>query len=282
MRFTISSLALLSLATLSRAAVVSDDLAARTYPTSTTGISATTCACISGNFQIGGHDCGTFQTELCTCISILVNLVGTTSRAPLLEGRRYGGYDKTYNALKDKINNCGKQDKQTCYHPENSSPNCSRKNLCGYTCDKGYVDCNGKCKTTCSTGSISNPSKRDNAYWGHRVQKSCQAGWTACGVLGGGPRDWECLNIANDLESCGGCPTGTVSSLTGVASGADCTAIANVADVSCVAGGCAVEKCIPGYKVSASGTTCEENRSLFRNTLHAAASYGLEHLPFRK
>ncbi|KAJ7488305.1 hypothetical protein FB451DRAFT_1391250 [Mycena latifolia] len=280
MRFTSSSLALtlISLATISHAAVI-DGLVPRTTPTHNT-----VCACISGALTVSGRNCGTLASELCTCTSVLSELVTHSTRAPIREGRSYGGHDKTVTALKDKIKGCGDKDKKTCTHPENSVPSCSRKDLCGYKCKTGYQDCGGSCKKTCSqaTGLISGPYKRDSVYWGHRLQRSCLPGWTACGVPGGSSRDWECLDTQHDLESCGGCPFGTVSSLTGESTGADCTVIPNVADVACVSGGCAIRKCLPGYKLSSSGDACVEDSSLFRSAVKAAAVYGLEHIPLYK
>ncbi|KAJ7723484.1 hypothetical protein DFH07DRAFT_277752 [Mycena maculata] len=273
MRFTLVSLTIVTLATLSRAAVL-QGLVPRTNP-------STVCACVSGSLTVAGVNCGTLETELCTCISVLTEVCTSSTRTPLTIGRQVGGVGPTVSALTDKINTCDSGSKKTCTHPDNSVPSCSRSNLCGYTCDDGYKDCNGSCQRSCpSSGTL--VTKRDAEYWGHRVQKSCKVGWSACGISGGGPRDWECVDTRRDLESCGGCPTGTVSALTGDSTGADCTVIPNVADVSCVAGGCAVHKCLPGYKVDASGKACVEDTSVFRNTLHAAAAYGLEHIPFQK
>ncbi|KAJ7162785.1 hypothetical protein C8R43DRAFT_919677 [Mycena crocata] len=282
MRFASSSLAtLFTLATLTRAAVI-EGLAPRgttTTTTSTTTVS-TVCACISTTVVIGGVTCGTL-TEFCTCLSVVSQVV-TTSTSTTLRRARGINHGRTVDYLTDRINKCDKKDRQVCTHPQHSHPKCSRKHLCGYECDEGYVDCNGKCKKTCPTGTISNPGRRDADYWGKRVQKSCQTGWTACGISGGGPRDWECVDTHNDLESCGGCPSGVVSSLTGDSTGADCTTIPHVADVSCVAGGCAVHKCLPGFKVADSGDACVEDSHIFRNTLQAAAAYGLEHISFHK
>ncbi|KAJ6612518.1 hypothetical protein B0H10DRAFT_291519 [Mycena sp. CBHHK59/15] len=265
MRFSsgLASLTIFALASLSHAAVI-EGLVPRV--TTTTAVATTVCACISGEVKVRGVNCGSLETELCTCISLLEQVVAQTTRTPLLTGIRIGGYADVVASLQDKINQCGPKDKSSCTHPENSTPSCSRLNLCGYTCNSGYVDCHGKCKKSCPSNH-----PRDEKYWGHRTQKSCKAGWTACGVAGGGPRDWECVDTVNDLESCGGCPTGIISTLAAAATGADCTTIENVSDVSCVAGGCAVHKCMPGYKVSASGDSCEEDSSALRTTLHAVA-----------
>ncbi|KAJ7101298.1 hypothetical protein B0H15DRAFT_408269 [Mycena belliarum] len=286
MRFTSPSLALalISLATLSAGTATHGDLAHRNYKPETSG--RTVCGCITGAIKVNGRNCGNLATELCTCTNVLAELVESTTRNPIRTGRDHEGRDRTISALTDRINKCKKEDKRTCTHPKHSHPSCSRRNLCGYTCDRGYHDCgNNSCKRVCSaapTGYISHPDKRDENYWGHRAQRSCAAGWTACGVPGGTSREWECLNTQTDLESCGGCPSGTVSSLTASASGKDCTAIPHIADVACVAGGCAVQRCLPGFKISSAGDACVAESSLFRTAFQAASAWGLEHIPLDK
>ncbi|KAJ7214444.1 hypothetical protein GGX14DRAFT_443946 [Mycena pura] len=289
MHVTSPPLVFLALAGLTSAAVIEGLVARKGGPTSTTTTTTTTsqtvCACISGSFPVSGITVGKFSTELCTCISVLSQVVTATTRAPILEGLRRYGHDKTVRGLEDKINKCGDKDKKVCTHPAHSHPSCSRRDLCGYECDAGYARCpNGQCQKSCPSPH-STHYKRDPDYWGRRAQKSCKHGWVACGVSGGGPRDWECVDVKYDLESCGGCHYGTVSARTGDATGVDCTAIPHVADVSCIGGSCTVHRCLSGYTVSESGKSCAEDAhdaGFLRNTLHPAAAYGLEHTPFDK
>lgn len=182
--------------------------------------------------------------------------------------------------------------KKQCDFPNRARSKCNKNNYCDYECPDNYVKENGYCKcpkrfNLCSNGSCQNqacpsgvpslPHKRDMQYWGIQTQKACEFGWKACGIIGGGPRDWECVDVKNDLESCmfyschfnsvpnvrctgGGCPADILSSLTGHGSGVDCTSLRGVSDVSCVSGRCAVHKCMSGFNVSISGHECEEER----------------------
>ncbi|KAJ7031740.1 hypothetical protein C8F04DRAFT_1360988 [Mycena alexandri] len=282
MHFT-SALTIFTLATIS--CVLAHDITPRHIPRgspTTTTSTPDVCGCISGTLKVNGHYVGVFGTEFCACLSVLSDVVTTTTSPIILLGLRQYGHDNVVSTLRDMIDSCEDKNKKTCTHPTHSVPNCSRKDLCGHTCQAPWKDCNGQCKMTCQTGTLSQ-YKRDDDYWGKRTQRSCRDGWTACGVPGGGPRDWECVDTHNDLESCGGCPTGVISSLTGDSVGKDCSTIAHVSDVSCVHGGCAVHKCLRGFRVSDSGDSCvKAESSFFRNTLQAAAAYGLEHLPFHK
>lgn len=71
-----------------------------------------------------------------------------------------------------------------------------------------------------------------------------------------------CVSWMTDDSMCvfivgGGCPIDLLSSESRAGLGVDCTTLPGVADVSCIAGGCAVHKCLKGYKVSRSGQHCE-------------------------
>ncbi|KAE9396459.1 hypothetical protein BT96DRAFT_111382 [Gymnopus androsaceus JB14] len=174
---------------------------------------------------------------------------------------------------------------QTCTFPSNSSPACSSRNVCDYSCGSGYTKetINGSPKCSSSSPSArSLPEKRDLVYWGKQTQSSCRTGWEACGIVGGGPRDWECIDTQNDLESCGGCPIDVMSSLTGANGlGVDCTTIPGVSDVSCIAGTCSVNKCMPGFKISRSGQHCELVEELEQeeenSTVHHSHSHHISH-----
>ena len=106
-----------------------------------------------------------------------------------------------------------------CVYPDNSIAACSAQNLCGFTCTNGFqaspadqpttcacnapsVICNGKCVASglCPSGQAVINLKRSRVG----IDSCTQMGpaWATCGVLGGGPRAWECINIASDLESC--------------------------------------------------------------------------------
>ncbi|KAI5481289.1 hypothetical protein MNV49_004911 [Pseudohyphozyma bogoriensis] len=82
----------------------------------------------------------------------------------------------------------------------------------------------------------------------------CSEGFEACVTPGSSltqKAGYECVNIMEDLEACGGCP-GTPASV-------DCTAIPGATAMSCVEGQCIVTACEVGYElVEGAGTvaTC--------------------------
>ena len=68
-------------------------------------------------------------------------------------------------------------------------------------CDGPSVICNGQCVTAGACPSSQALFKK----WSWVGSGSCVdmgRGWVPCGVLGGGPHAWECVNSARDLESC--------------------------------------------------------------------------------
>ncbi|KAJ6571374.1 hypothetical protein B0H19DRAFT_1255357 [Mycena capillaripes] len=284
MRFT-SFLTVSALFTLSTAA---DSLLPRLTPTTTTTLPtrATTqdvCALISGPLIVSGAVVGILD-PITLCINGLSQFAVTTTIETVLQGLRVGGHDRTVRALRDLIDACEDTNKQTCTYPAHSVAAPTPDNACAYTCQATYTDCGTSCKKVCPTIVLSVPQKRDPNYWGNRMQKTCEGGWMACGISGGGSRDWECVDARHDLVSCGGCASGLVSSLTGVSIGTDCSNLPGVADVSCVAGGCAVRRCLPGFNLAASGKSCEKEDHgpgfNFRDTLQAVV-YGLDHIPFK-
>ncbi|PPQ80825.1 hypothetical protein CVT25_001950 [Psilocybe cyanescens] len=75
----------------------------------------------------------------------------------------------------------------------------------------------------------------------------CPSGLDACpisGLFG----DYECLDTASELESCGGCAS--------LGKGQDCTKITGAWNVGCEQGSCIVYTCAGGFRVGADGKTC--------------------------
>jgi hypothetical protein len=89
----------------------------------------------------------------------------------------------------------------------------------------------------------------------------CRPGWQSCPVYTGIGRaavlaKYECVNVASDLESCGGCVDRANPLAAGGAAGRDCSAIPNVDAVSCTNSACVIEACKPGFALSADGLDC--------------------------
>ncbi|GAA6028454.1 hypothetical protein JCM8097_007036 [Rhodosporidiobolus ruineniae] len=66
----------------------------------------------------------------------------------------------------------------------------------------------------------------------------CPDGERACPV--GTSGSWECLDVTNELESCGGCP--------GEPQARDCLSIPGAQNVACVESQCVIASCFPGYR----------------------------------
>ena len=109
-----------------------------------------------------------------------------------------------------------------CVYPKYSTPACVNGSPCGFVCADGFTPfpadkpkecrckgehvevCNDKCvaKGACPTHRMQHDYD-DRRRW--LSSSSCAEkghGWSACGVYGGGPRAWECVNSERDLESC--------------------------------------------------------------------------------
>ncbi|KAH7886622.1 hypothetical protein F5I97DRAFT_1778773, partial [Phlebopus sp. FC_14] len=100
-----------------------------------------------------------------------------------------------------------------------------------------------------------------NIMAGTTLQRNfCPSGLSACpilavpGVFPGGlveleSVEYECVDFAADLRSCGGCSSMDPGKH-------DCRTLPHVLAVSCVAGECVVTSCQPGYDLQADGQTC--------------------------
>ncbi|TBU35238.1 hypothetical protein BD311DRAFT_745812 [Dichomitus squalens] len=78
----------------------------------------------------------------------------------------------------------------------------------------------------------------------------CPSGLDACPPAGltGSTDDWECVDTASDLQSCGGCAS--------IGKGQDCTAIEGAWNVGCNSGKCVVFTCAQGYLRSLDNKSC--------------------------
>ncbi|RPD56149.1 hypothetical protein L226DRAFT_488160 [Lentinus tigrinus ALCF2SS1-7] len=129
---------------------------------------------------------------------------------------------------------------------------------CGKTPGGGLTSCvqsGNKCPNTGSSPTGIH-GRRDIK------RRACPAGHKSCPVYGstsgrGFLKAYECVDVQNDLESCGGCVTN--DSPFGERTfdgGRDCSAIPNVNTVTCNAGKCLIESCRDGYSLSADGLSC--------------------------
>ncbi|KII84766.1 hypothetical protein PLICRDRAFT_57286 [Plicaturopsis crispa FD-325 SS-3] len=226
------------------------------------------CGNVNANLVVNGVNFG--RIDSCLCFSGLRAFERTDAVAS--SAVNVFGPTRVVGALEALINRS--PDRQDCAYPDHAVPQCTTDNLCAFTCSDGYVPapaippanptqcvcpdgmnvCNGVCTAdACPSGLISG-KKRDANYWARTAE--CPRGQSVCGVYGGSSRAWECIDTANDLESCGGCVI-ELNPLSGrEPSGVDCTAIHGVFDVACKAGRCVVNRCMPGFEPSVDGDLC--------------------------
>lgn len=105
-----------------------------------------------------------------------------------------------------------------CNYPDHSKPACIDGDPCRFTCEDGFMPfpmqhptkcvcsapsivCNGQCVAAGACPSSAAIVKK-RSWVGSGACSEMGPGWVACGVLGGGPRSWECIDAARDLESC--------------------------------------------------------------------------------
>ncbi|KAH9898402.1 hypothetical protein C8Q73DRAFT_664090 [Cubamyces lactineus] len=141
------------------------------------------------------------------------------------------------------------------HHPNQPPPQCGS----GWGWDDGSKCCFPHGSSTTSTPQPSSkpgkPGHSGGGWWKRAHSKSraaslCPNGLDACPISGlsGLTGDFECVDIQNDIQSCGGCVS--------TGAGQDCTAIDGSWNVGCNNGKCVVFTCAAGYKRSADGSMC--------------------------
>ncbi|KAF8886719.1 hypothetical protein BD779DRAFT_1470986 [Infundibulicybe gibba] len=83
------------------------------------------------------------------------------------------------------------------------------------------------------------------------TQKNCPVYKNSKGTTG-----YECVDVANDLESCGGCVGFSRDGRKSEDGGRDCSAIPGVDTVECTLGKCVIKRCRSGYKKARFGDGC--------------------------
>ncbi|KAJ7472317.1 hypothetical protein B0H11DRAFT_1350482 [Mycena galericulata] len=142
---------------------------------------------------------------------------------------------------------------------------CDPQSPCKYECDTGFTLCNGKCVSygiACgpSATALSPRSRAPEITTFAEAQAHCKT-LTVCGVQDPkGPFDFECVDVKNNFDSCGGCVTPPPflhkSRSTLVPTGRDCGRISNARSVSCEASKCVVQQCRRGLTLSAKRDQC--------------------------
>jgi len=136
------------------------------------------------------------------------------------------------------------------HYPNPPSPECPQ----GWQWDDG----NYKCSPISTPPNPYNPQpsygygdrRRSKRAQQPRTTDLCPSEMTACPVVGnyGVFSDYECIDTAYELQSCGGC------SSTGA--GQDCTTIRGAWNVGCEYGHCIVYNCMTSFRLASNGNAC--------------------------
>ncbi|EIM81346.1 uncharacterized protein STEHIDRAFT_66492, partial [Stereum hirsutum FP-91666 SS1] len=209
----------------------------------------------------------------CLCISTLPTFVVTNAvamAAVTISGKAY-----VLTELENIVNTAASA--SGCAYPDHAIPVCG-SGTCGFSCGDGFSVSEGAC--VCSAPNL----VCNGEYEGSGSCSVMGSGWMACGVSGGSGRAFECVNTANDLESCGGCalPLSPYQKI-----GQDCTAIPGVADVQCLSSSCVIHRCTPGFAPADDAPACIRTHSSSGQHVYPVADsemvdipaklYGLEH-----
>ncbi|KAH9919987.1 uncharacterized protein BXZ73DRAFT_104807 [Epithele typhae] len=214
--------------------------------------------------------------DTCLCLDTLPLFIQHDPRATFLV--KAVGSDEALRRLQVALDSTALA--KTCAYPAHSRPQCSRDDVCGFTCDAPYVaegnDCvckapggcrsspPGTCKVAAKAGRLAATAAVEISTHA-AAQATCKSHETVCGVPAhdSAADRFECVDVQTSPDNCGGCmipepfrhPHAAASQ--GVL-GINCTAISDVDTVSCAASACVVESCLVGWAVNAERSGCLE------------------------
>ncbi|GAA5822782.1 hypothetical protein JCM10212_001512 [Sporobolomyces blumeae] len=108
-----------------------------------------------------------------------------------------------------------------------------------------------KPRTFCPPNEVACPIMGSTTY-GDAVRQHFEGNGTVMGIMAG-DGGYECVNVKEALDSCGGCAS--------TGEGKDCTKIRGASGVGCEGSRCVVFSCRPGWKVSMSGEACVRTKA---------------------
>ncbi|GAA5974360.1 hypothetical protein JCM21900_001323 [Sporobolomyces salmonicolor] len=196
----------------------------------------------------------------------------STSQAALsLDARAISPID-----TESDVENCGSFGKACKFSPPGASGVCQNGQCIATSCPKGWSLTNGACVKL--HGSQRPHWKKDKVI---KAKALCPGVYeVACPILGSnsyaqavahhfssptefsgimaGAGGYECIDVTQALDSCGGCAS--------TGEGQDCTKIRGAAGIGCKASKCIVYSCETGWKPSLSGNKCIRVRHLENST----------------
>ncbi|GAA5845943.1 hypothetical protein JCM3766R1_000868 [Sporobolomyces carnicolor] len=108
-----------------------------------------------------------------------------------------------------------------------------------------------KPRTFCPPGEVACPISGSTTYE-DALKQHMTGNKTVQGIMAG-DGGYECVNVQEALDSCGGCAS--------TGEGRDCTKIRGAVGVGCAESRCLVFSCRPGWKVSMSGEACVRSKT---------------------
>jgi len=206
-------------------------------------------AALNSELSISSIPGGYGDLSQCLCVSGISAFIGQNPPAAIAVQQT--SMSQVEDAISIMIDSASGQ--QTCTYPNHSQATCMQGEICGFTCDSGYIrsgnDC--VCSSACPSAVMRKRSHGEDLQMviGTRL---CPSGQEVCGGFSG-PKSYECIDTKTTLDSCGGC----VFPLSGRnATGTDCSAILGAANVRCIDSKCAVMSCMAGWNLPEDGQAC--------------------------
>ncbi|GAA5885959.1 hypothetical protein JCM16303_003042 [Sporobolomyces ruberrimus] len=108
-----------------------------------------------------------------------------------------------------------------------------------------------KPRTFCPPNEVACPISGSTTYQ-DALKQHLEGNTTVQGIMAG-DGGYECINVQEALDSCGGCAS--------TGEGKDCTKIRGASGVGCAGSRCLVFSCRPGWRVSMSGESCVRTKA---------------------
>ncbi|GAA5822784.1 hypothetical protein JCM10212_001513 [Sporobolomyces blumeae] len=173
--------------------------------------------------------------------------------------------------LDSDVNNCGQLGKVCQFLPSGATGVCQNRQCVTTGCPSGYALQSGVCvKSTASQRARAKKSKITapkslcpspeevacpivgSSSYAQAVAQHFTSGTEFSGVFAG-EGGYECLDVTQALDSCGGCAS--------TGEGQDCTKIRGAVSMGCESSKCVVYSCEAGWKPSLAGDKCVRVRS---------------------
>ncbi|KAK2459987.1 hypothetical protein APHAL10511_007993 [Amanita phalloides] len=207
-------------------------------------------------------------SDTCLCLNDLNLFLESNNDIHVL------GIDSIIGLLTEIITSPGS--KQCSALPPHARRACRSDDPCHWSCENNFTRegdicvcsapraiCNGICSETCGPfpSSVPRSKKKLEIKTLAQAKSNCKASESVCGIPGReGSFDFECINIDNSLDSCGGCVAPHPFVGQPRPSGKDCSKISNAMEVECIERSCVVHRCKEGFQPNETRGACIRSR----------------------